>query len=314
MKKKRSIGKIATISLLSLSILFLIILSAIPPIIMKDMINGHVKFSRMYTAEEFGLTSEKVVLKTSDGLNIATYEVYTPTPKAVVIFISGIHNPSVTAFYGHSKMLKDNGYASILMEMRAHGESEGDVISLGYKEYIDTKAVVDYIISNPKYDNIPIVVFGVSMGGATAINSIGKIPEIDALISLSAFSSWEDVFCDNMINMGAPVFFAKMQKPFVKLYSIIKYGLDSNDVVPKKQIKKLEERPALIMHSKGDTQVPYPSFERILEVTPSHVEVWTREGDLHFIVGNSEDFTSPEKDQEYKEKIIGFLNKHFTSN
>jgi uncharacterized protein len=33
--------------------------------------------------------------------------------------------------------------------MRAHGESEGDMICLGYKEYLDTKAIVKHIKEDP---------------------------------------------------------------------------------------------------------------------------------------------------------------------
>ncbi|MGF7059493.1 alpha/beta hydrolase [Brassicibacter mesophilus] len=309
-KKKGKIRKIVSIVIVSFLVVSIISLMIIPHIIMKDNINHHVNFSKVYEPEGLGLTSDKLSLKTSDNMNIAAYEVYKDHPKAVVIFISGIHNPSVTAFYGHSKMLKNNGYASILLEMRAHGESEGDEIGLGYKEYLDVQAVVDYINKEPKYRDVPIVVFGVSMGGATAINSIGQTPEIDGLISLSAYSSWEDVFCDNMVNMGAPEALVAIQKPFVKLYSTMKYGVSSFNIFPKKQIKNLGARPALIVHSKNDSQVPYQNFERIKENLPDNAETWVREGNFHFII-EWDNFNTPEKDEEYKNRIIGFLDKYF---
>lgn len=37
----------------------------------------------------------------------------------------------------------------------------------------------------------------------------------------------------------------------------------------------------------------------------------TKEGDLHFIVGDSNQFIEPQKDQEYSERIIASLDKHF---
>lgn len=312
-KSKINKKKIVIISLIVSVVAFLIILVVTPPLVMGKDLNRHVKFDKIYTPEEFGLNSKKLLLTTSDGLDIAAYEVYTPSPKAVVIFISGIHNPSVTAFYGHSKMLKDNGYGSILMEMRAHGESEGDVVSLGYKEYLDTKAVVDYIKSDLRYKDTPIIVYGVSMGASTAINSIGKIPEIDGVISMSAYSSFEDIFFDNMLNMGAPKFYATIQKPFVKLYANIKYGMGSSKTSPKEQIKNLGDRPGLIIHSKEDSQVFYENFKRITNSAPSNIETWVREGDLHFIV-KSGDFIHPQKDTEYTNRIMGFLDKYFGEN
>ncbi|MFZ5354885.1 MAG: alpha/beta hydrolase [Bacillota bacterium] len=307
---KRRLRKVVKWIVISIFLLIFFSLAAMPPLMMKDMVDRRVDFKKVFTAEEFGLSSNKLSLQTSDGLNIVAYEVYAPNPKAVVIFLSGIHNPSVTAFYGHSKLLLEKGYASILVEMRAHGESEGDVICVGFKEYLDTEAAVEYIKNDTRYKDVPIVVFGLSMGGATAINSIGEIPEIDGLISLSAYSSWEDAFHDNMLLMDSPKFLAAIQKPFVKLYTTFKYGFESFNISPKKEIKKLGNRPALLMHSKDDSQVPFASFERIMANAPKHVETWVREGDLHLILKDAS-FLEPEKDKEYTETILSFLDKHF---
>jgi uncharacterized protein len=283
------------------------ILAAIPALVMNDMVNMQVRFAQTWSGAEQGLTPERLVLTTQDGLDLVAYEVYVENPKAVVIFLSGIHNPSVTAFFGHARMLLDEGYASILLEMRAHGESEGEVIGLGFKEHRDTRAVVDYIRANPRYAERPIVVYGLSMGGAVAINSIGQISEIEALISMSAYSAWDDVFLDIM---GAQGLVAAMQRPFVRLYTALKYGWDNRGINPKDEIQKLGDRPALLIHSRGDTQVPYANFERLVAHAPVHVETWVREGDLHFIVQGGL-FLTPYEDTEYAERILGFLDRHF---
>ena len=308
-KKNKKLKKCINIISISIGIMITIFL-VIQILTMNKFINIHVEYEDVYTAEDFGITSEKLQLKTADGLNIVAHEVFILEPKAVVILISGIHNPSVTAFFGHSKMLKDNGYASILLELRAHGESEGNVIGLGYKEHLDAKAVVEYIKSNNKYENVPIVIHGASMGGATAINSFGQILEIDGLISMSAFSSWEDVFSDTMINMGVPKVFAYMQKPFMKLHTTLKYGFESFYISPKVQIKNAGERPVMIMHSSEDPEVPFSNFERIMKNAPEHAESWVRGGYHHFIV-ERDSLLNPQNDKAYSEQILQFLNNHF---
>lgn len=50
-----------------------------------------------------------------------------------------------------------------------------------------------------KYKDVPIIVWGTSMGGTMAINAAGEIPEVDGVISCSAFSTWPDVFSAQMI-------------------------------------------------------------------------------------------------------------------
>jgi fermentation-respiration switch protein FrsA (DUF1100 family) len=231
----------------------------IPFVAMNSITNGHVNFNRIWTAEEFGLEAEHFFIKTEDGLNISTYEVAVDTPKAVIICLSGIHNPSATIYFGHARLFKDHHFATILFDMRAHGESDGNKIYVGYKEWLDVKAIVKYIKEKPLYDNVPIIVFGLSMGGATAINSMGRIADID-----------------------------------------------SCSIKPPKEIVKLKNRPALLMHSKDDSQIPYKNFEILLKHAPPHVETFIRDGDMHFIVEN---FEYPEKDKEYSEIIIQFINK-----
>jgi uncharacterized protein len=301
-KRRWLIGILAGIILL-----IVMIFALIPPLVMNNMVNSHVTFAQTWTGAEQGLDPARLVLTTQDGLDIVAYEVYVENPKAVVIFLSGIHNPSVTAFFGHARMLLDEGYASILLEMRAHGESDGDVIALGFKEHRDTRAVVDYIRADSRYAETPIIVYGLSMGGAVAINSIGQIPDIDALISLSAYSAWDDLFLDNM---GASGLVAAVQRPFVRFYTGIKYGWANRSINPKDEIQKLGDRPAFLIHSRGDTQVPYANFERLVAHAPAHVETWVREGDLHFIVQEGL-FLTPHEDTEYAERILGFLNGHF---
>jgi fermentation-respiration switch protein FrsA (DUF1100 family) len=189
--------------------------------------------------------------------------------------------------------------------MRSHGKSDGNKIYVGYKEWLDVKAVVKYIKEKPLYNNVPVIVFGLSLGGATAINAIGEIANIDGLISLSAFSSWEEVFYDNM-SASVPKIIAKIEKPFISLVTYLKFGANSCTIKPKKTIEKLGNRPALLMHSKDDTQVPYRNFERLIYHAPSHVETFIREGDIHFM---TENFGNPKIDEEYIEKIIQFINK-----
>lgn len=308
-RRKRPIGKMITIIIIVLAVIVVAGFAAIPPIVMKDMVLLHVDVSEM-PPEQFGVEAEEVWLTTEDGLRLISWEVKADDPRGIVIFLSGIHNPSVTAYFGHAKMMADNGYSSLLIEMRSHGRSEGSKIYVGTREYLDTKAGVEYIKSQPAYKDLPVIVFGVSMGGATAINSIGEIPDIDGLISVSAFSSWEDAFCDNMIGMGFPPIAAKMEKPFVRLYMGLEFGFGSIRISPVNEIKKLDGRPALLMHSTEDSQIPFASFERLKKAATGQVKTFVRTGDHHMMC-MEEHFTEPWKDEEYAGAILSFLEEHF---
>ncbi len=305
-RRRRRVAWVAG-SLVAALVIFLGVLAAIPPLITNPIVDAHVAFDRVWTADDYALTSERVTLKTSDGIDVVAHLVPVEAPKAVAVFLSGTHNPSVTAFFGHAAMLQDQGYASLLLEMRAHGESGGTRIALGFEEPRDVLAAVAFLRTHPDYREVPIVAYGLSLGGATAINAAGLTPDIAAVVSLSAFSSWDGVFVDNM---GAPEPLATLQRAFVRLYTGLKYGFDLRHVVPRTQITNLGDRPALLMHSRGDTQVPFASFERLAAAAPPQVETWVREGDLHFIVQDGV-FLQPLEDPEYAARVLGFLDANF---
>jgi len=305
-RRRRRVTWIAGGLIAALAI-FLGVLAAIPPLITNPMVDMRVTFDRVWTAEDYAMTSERVTLTTSDGIDVVAHLVPVEAPKAVAVFLSGIHRPSVTAFFGHAAMLREQGYASLLVEMRAHGESGGTRIAAGFEEPRDVQAAVAYLRAHPDYREVPIVAYGLSLGGATAINAAGLTPDIAAVVSLSAFSSWDGVFVDNM---GAPEPLATLQRAFVRLYTGLKYGFDLRHVVPTTQIANLGDRPALLMHSRGDTQIPFASFERLAAAAPPQVETWVREGDLHFIVEDGV-FLQPLEDPEYAARVLGFLEAHF---
>jgi len=283
----------------------------LPFIVLNRLANRHINFRDILKAEDFGLESRHFFVKTDDGLKISVYEVSIENPNAVIICLAGINHPSATAYLGHARHFREMGFATFFFDMRAHGESDGDVICMGYREHLDTKAVVKYIKSKKEYKDIPLVVMGLSLGASTAIISAGEMPEIDGIISLSAFSSWEDIFCDKM-NAFSPEFFTRLEKPLVAWSAKVKYKVDIRKFSPVNSIKKLGTRPALLMHSIGDKEVPFENFLRLMENAPAHVETFVREGDLHSVIQSN--FTFPELDTDYIAVLTRFLKKNFGRN
>ncbi|MBH1939318.1 alpha/beta fold hydrolase [Mobilitalea sibirica] len=299
-------------------IICLILLIIAPFVALPLFLNRHVDYKGyttqnyplqdIYVATDYALNENQIYLKTEDGLNLWTSEIFAENPKAVIIYLSGIVQPSVTYFYGHAKYMQDNGYASILLEVRGHGKSDGNRICLGYEETKDVQAVVDYIQSSPKYDGVPIVLHGVSMGGAIAVNAFGQIDEIDALIAMSAYSSFEDVVIDIMDNYGIPQFIQTFEKPLISSSLKMMFGSEAVEhIKPIEQIKNTNGRPVLLMASSGDMEVPMDNLHRLKDANPN-VEVWIRDSWEHFIVKDC-DFKNMAKDKEYCNKLLEFIEK-----
>jgi len=112
---------------------------------------------------------------------------------------------------------------------------------------------------------------------------------------------------------GSPKILAPIERPFTTSDAMLKFGINNCSVSPKREIEKSGNRPALLTHSKGDSQVSYNNFKRILSNAPSQVESFTREGDLHFVVMDNK-FEEPQKDVEYSKKPMQFLDKNYGRN
>lgn len=314
---KRNIPKKKRLIQISIIIvcIFIVLLLVTPPIVVLFLTQGHVDYKGyateeyplqdIYHASHFELDAAELDLVTEDGYKIWASEVFAEQPKAVIIYLSGIRQPSVTYFYGHSKWMLSNGYASILLEVRGHGQSDGDQICMGYQEVADVKAVVDYIQSQQKYDNVPIVLHGVSMGGAVAVNSFGQIPEINGLIAMSAYSSAEDILCDSLRQYHIPQFICDIEKPLFRAASKLIFGDNADELRPIDQIKNAGDRPVFLIASLDDTSVPSVNTQRLIKNAPD-CNIWFRDSSDHFVIQGS-DFINMEQDTEYCKKILGFL-------
>lgn len=298
--------KVLKRTLVVVAALYLFIIIAGPAAMLWLFTDKHANYNRVYDAAEAGLpVPDTLWLRTADGLRIHTLEVRPEGEvKGAVICLSGIENPSVTAFYGHSKEFRELGLTTLMPDVRGHGKSDGGRICLAYEETADVKAITEYLKAT--YADIPVIVMGLSMGGAIAIRSIGENDDIDALISISAYSSVQDFIWGQFGRFITPVL-AYPVKLTTGLYASLMFGCNAFKDTPLKAIGNLDGRPALMMHSREDSQVPYLCFERLTEkaaAVTDKLSTYVVEGDEHFV---SSSFGIPEDDVKYNTTVLNFV-------
>ena len=91
-----------------------------------------------------------------------------------------------------AELYLERGYLVYAIDQRASGESENPLVSFGYFEKQDVAALVDY--AKQQSPELPVVVHGQSMGGATAAQygATGHAESnLDALVLDSAFEAME---------------------------------------------------------------------------------------------------------------------------
>lgn len=311
--------RIFAITFISLACIYALVIFIGPALMLHLLCDRHFYHGREFSAEEASLPpSDTLWLRTDDGLLIHTLEqkptlldtggeqITAQQVKGVIICLSGIENPSVTYFYGHVRTFSQLGLVTLLPDMRGHGHSEGEQICLGFKEPADVKALTDY--AKKEYPDVPVIVMGLSMGGAVAASSVGMNDDIDAIITLSAFSSIQDYIGYQLGRYITPLL-AYPARWTSALYAGWKFGIDAFKTTPLEGVRHLSGRPALIMHSRYDTVVPYRSFELLSAEamrSTSLLRTYVADGDEHFVTRS---FGVPEEDDAYMSVIRLFLEE-----
>ncbi|MDZ7671816.1 MAG: alpha/beta fold hydrolase [Halanaerobiales bacterium] len=254
--------------------------------------------------EEYSTLIDQVETTTSDDLKINSWRFTVDNPEGVVVVIHGMHGQDASSLLEFGKFFYDNNYETFCIDLRAHGKSEGDEIGFGYTETRDLNSLLDWIKIQPKYKDKEVILFGLSMGGATAINTAPIRSDIDKIISVSSFASYERTFLDYMRKDEVPEFIVQAFKPSIRMLLSLKYNTSPTKNSPAFNIKDITI-PTLLIHGSNDQQVSVDQAYELKENGNENVELWVVKDFNHLVVT---DILDDENDW-YRDRLINFIKK-----
>ena len=285
----RSILKIAVAAILALTALTLLVGYAEVGNILRPPRN----IPQGKTLRKYNIPYQSVELVTEDGIHLAAW--YTPPKKGAVILVAhGFGDQRPEWVY---EMLARKGYGVLAWDARAHGESGGEISTVGYLEILDVKAALDFALSQPEVKHVGGC--GGSMGAATLIRAAAEYPEIEALFVDSSFASMEDEF-DYLVPY--PIL-----NPLAKFLAEIRTGISLDDVSPVNVITRISPRPVYIVHSSADKVAPPDAGQVLYEAAREPKFLWLEEGVPHQQIFLSDP-------QRYKKRLIGFFDEWLLGN
>ena len=166
----------------------------------------------------------------------------------------------------YAKMFYEMGYDVLTPDARAHGESEGDYIGMGWLERPDVLSWINSV-TGPDPD-AEIVLLGVSMGGATVMMAAGEnLPDnVKCIVEDCGYSSVWDEFRLQLKNVfGLPSF------PLLNaasLVSKIRAGYSFQEASSVRQLQKATV-PMLFIHGDADTFVLFSMLDVVFEACAS---------------------------------------------
>lgn len=246
------------------------------------------------------LEPEHHVMKTFDGLRLAGR--YFPAEEKThktVISVHGYKSNGAGEATSIGKMYHEAGWNVLVVDNRAHGESEGKYIGFGVLDHLDLTMWIDYLLHNidPEAE---IFLHGVSMGGATVLMASGcDLPEnVKGIIADCAFTSAWDVFAHLLPKMyHLPVF------PLMNVSSAIckrKAGYAFDEISTIDTVKR-SKLPILFIHGSEDDFVPAIMSHQNYEAARCPKRLLIVDGAGH----GASFFHSPEL---YKKEVFRFIN------
>lgn len=307
MSKKRKLIMIAGIFLVSVFLIYSGVCLFIANSVISSMADVRVE-KNAATLADYGLTGEQISVTSADGIEINAYIVPNPQARGNVLILHGMHGMDATSLFDYASFIYQAGFSPVVVDMRAHGKSGGESLSFGYLEPLDVRAVVEYLDQDHRFAHRPVILYGLSMGGSTALNTAAAYQGIDGVVAISPFYSIQNQVQDYMARDGAPGFFIKSFMPYVNLVLRFKFGISPGKESPGQLVRALRDIPVLIAHGEEDSQTAFYQGEKLYQATASaNKQFWPVPGAEHLIV---EDVLGQES-QWYRQQILDFLNSYF---
>jgi len=184
------------------------------------------------------------------GVKLKGWWFRAPEKRGTVVFLHGLRDTRGAAV-GIAAHFVPRGFEVIAYDSRAHGESGGDACTYGFYEKQDLRRVLDRVTVNP------IVVMGVSMGAAVALQAAAEDRRIAAVVAVSSFSDLRTAAAER-----APFFATAggLERAFERAGKIGQFRVD--DVSPMAAAADITA-PTLLIHGDHDNETPAVHSQRI---------------------------------------------------
>lgn len=226
-----------------------------------------------------------------------------------VILLHGVADNRM-GMLGYADLLLRHGFAVLLPDARAHGQSGGDAVTYGAKEAGDVRSWFNWV----KQAESPRCVDGLgnSMGAAVLLESLSTTPGFCAVVAESPFADFREAA---FIRMGqwtgtGPWIGRTVLRPAVEsglLYARWVYGADLGQDSPQDSVAA-SRVPVLLIHGKRDDNLPAYNSEMILTRSRSRgneVVLWEPAEAGHTGAAEAEP-------DEYERRVIGWFEAHST--
>jgi dipeptidyl aminopeptidase/acylaminoacyl peptidase len=232
--------------------------------------------SAQTAAARFGAVLQDVSVTASDGNSLRGWFARPANGNGDIVMLFHGVGDNRQGMMGFAELFLANGFAVLLPDSRAHGESGGDFPTYGIKESSDVRHWFDWLES----EQHPKCVFGMgeSMGAAILLQAIEKENRFCAVVAESSFASFRQIAyvrVGQLLHTGA--WLGKVAlRPAVEmafLYGRFTRGVNLADASPERSVVG-SRVPIFLIHGLADNNIPPEQSEQIRAHNPAEIVLW----------------------------------------
>lgn len=241
---------------------------------------------------------EEISIRSEEGLRLQGYIIHKQDTRFVILLHG--YTQDARGIAGPASWFWEKGYSVLLPDARGHGRSEGDYFGMGWKERRDVLLWVEEL--NRRYHTPQIVLYGISMGGATVMMATGEpLPSnvVAAVEDCGYTSVWDEFAYQMKTRVHLPSF------PYLYLADRIarrRAGYGFREASAVSQVAK-SKTPTLFIHGDADDFVPYEFLRQVYDAAACEKEMLTVPGAPHGL-------SAPTNPELYWSRVSAFLEKH----
>lgn len=209
----------------------------------KEMLFGINTVKQKNVAPDSSFADVKIT--TEDNFVLDAWHTKIPNAKGTVALFHG-HASKKSALLKEAASFNELGYNTLLVDLRAHGNSEGNTCTIGYNEGADVKASYDYLQKNGEKN---VVFYGISLGAATITKAMNDYTIAPSKIIIELpFGSLPEAVSGRVKMMGLP---AQPISTMLTFWGGVFHGFWAFNMKPSEYAKKIT-CPTLLNSGKFD--------------------------------------------------------------
>jgi pimeloyl-ACP methyl ester carboxylesterase len=253
--------------------------------------------------EQFGLRYEKVAFKTRDGLELKGWFLPSPNGDRRTLLMCHGWGDNKGELLKQTYFLNETaGFNLLYFDFRSHGESAGEITTIGGLETQDFDAAVAWLRAAKPDLSDRIGVFGLSMGAAVTVAALPGHPDLRCAVVESPYSDYRGVV-DRWTwnNLRVPRFPLIDIAMFLLRLRVGDPKVDSFN--PVEAAGRIAPRPLFVIGGEKDLLMPEADVRRVFDAAREPKLLWVVPAATHAKCREA-------AGAEYDARVAGFFERN----